>query len=394
MTVTGVTLARAFPGPAAPVFERERRDTDEIEFDFFDDAPTAEAEAAAPRGRRRRLPTRPPTGGMPPLVRLGALGIAAGIALAVALVVLVSRCREDQNRARYETYMEDVGRVSGQSEQVGLRLNRLIFSAGIKLDDLRSELGGLREQQSQAVANAEKLKPPGPLRDQQESLVQALQLRVSGLNGLSHAFAEISATAKREDAGVLLAEQSDRLVASDILYDDFFKAPAQQVLRRNGVTDVAVPDSDFVRNRDLASPASWRLIIRRLTQTPAAGGLHGNQIEGVRVLPGGMRLSPTDENSVEASARLGFQVLVKNSGDNQETQVKVNLTIQQSPDSIRKEEVIESINPGETQAVVFRDLGQLAYGPRTILKVTVEPVAGERNTNNNTAEYVVIFTLG
>jgi hypothetical protein len=114
----------------------------------------------------------------------------------------------------------------------------------------------------------------------------------------------------------------------------------------------------------------------------------------VRVLPGRKQLSPTEENEVIASARLAFEVLVKNSGDNQETQVKVNLTIQQSPQSIRKEQVIQSINPGQTQGVVFSNLGQVQYGPRTILKVTVEPVAGEKNTNNNTAEYVVIFTLG
>ena len=376
------------------MFEREKRDIDEIEFDFFDDAPANETtERAAPPRRRPRIPTRPPTGGGAPLLRMAAL-IAGGIVLAVVLVFVVNRCREDQKRAEYQNYMEEVDRVGGQSEQVGRRLNGLIFQAGIKLDDLRSELDGLREQQSQAVANAEKLKPPGPLREQHESFVQALQLRVSGLNGLSHAFAELSATARTQNPGATLAQQTDRLVASDVLYDDFFKTPAQQVLRRNDVTDVPVPDSDFVSNRDLTSSRSWALIIRRLTQSPTTGGLHGNQIVGVRVLPGGARLSPTEENTVEASARLAFEVLVKNSGENQETQVKTNLLIQQSPESIRKEEVIQAINPGETKAVVFRDLGQVAYGPRTILKVTVEPVPGERITNNNTAEYVVIFTLG
>ena len=379
------------------MFERDRRDIDEIEFDFFDDAPATETtERAAPPKRRRRLPTRPPIGGGgAPLVRLGAL-IAGGILLAVVLVFVVNRCREEQKRAEYENYMEAVARVGSQSEQVGRRLNRLIFATGIKLDDLRNELDGLRQEQSQAVENAEKLKPPGPLRDQQESLVQALQLRVSGLNGLSHAFDRISATAGSKRAGALLAEQSDRLVASDVVYEDFFKEPAKDVLRRNDVTNVQVPDSDFVKTRELTSPASWRLIIKRLTQPPGGGGggLHGNQVAGVRVLPGGKALSPTEDNTVQTSARLAFAVLVKNSGDNQETQVKVNLVIQQSPESIRKEEVIESINPGETQTVVFRDLGQVQYGPRTILKVTVEPVAGEKNTNNNTAEYTVIFTLG
>jgi hypothetical protein len=44
--------------------------------------------------------------------------------------------------------------------------------------------------------------------------------------------------------------------------------------------------------------------------------------------------------------------------------------------------------------VTFRNFGNPSFGVRTVVKVNVEPVAGERNTANNTAEYPVIFTLG
>ncbi|MBW3592921.1 MAG: hypothetical protein KY396_04430 [Actinobacteria bacterium] len=379
------------------MFEREqRRETDEeIEFDFFDDTPSGEtSERTAPPRRRPRLPTRPPAGGGSALIARRAGLIIGAIVLAVVLVMVVNSCREDQRTAEYEDYLESVATVGGQSADVGQRLNQLIFSSGIKLDDLTAELEGLRREQSQAVANAERLKPPGPLRDQQESLVQAMLLRVEGLNGLSRAFDSIATTADG-NPGVLLAQQSDRLVASDVIYEDLFAEGTKSVLDSQGITGIAVPESDFVRNRELASPTSWKLIVDRLTQPQeGGGGLHGNQIAGVRVLPGGKPLSPTDENTVQVSTGLAFEVLVKNSGDNQETQVRVDLTIQQSPESIRREQTIDIINPGDTKSVTFRDLSGLAFGPRTILKVTVEPVPGEENTNNNTAEYVVIFTLG
>ena len=379
------------------MFEREqRRETDEeIEFDFFDDAPSGETtERAAPPRRRPRLPRRPPAGGGSALLARRAGLIVGAIVLAVVLVLVVNSCREDQKKAEYENYLERVGAVGGQSADVGQRLNQLIFSSGIKLDDLTAELEGLRREQSQAVANAERLEPPGPLRDQQESLVQAMLLRVEGLNGLSRAFDTVATTAGR-NPGALLAEQSDRLVASDVIYEDLFAEGTKSVLDAQGITGIAVPESDFVRNRELASPTSWRLIVDRLTQPQeGGGGLHGNQIAGVRVLPGAKPLSPTEENTVQVTTGLAFEVLVKNSGDNQETQVRVDLTIQQSPESIRREETIDIINPGDTKSVTFGDLSGLAFGPRTILKVTVEPVPGEENTNNNTAEYVVIFTLG
>lgn len=384
-------------GRPKPVIEREqRRETDEeIEFDFFDDAPSGETtERSAPPRRRPRLPTRPPAGGGSALLARRAGLIVVAIVLAVVLVMVVNSCREDQRTAKYENYLESVGTVGGQSADVGQRLNQLIFSSGIKLDDLTAELEGLRREQSQAVASAERLEPPGPLREQQESLVQAMLLRVEGLNGLSRAFDAVATTAGG-NPGVLLAEQSDRLVASDVIYEDLFVEGTRSVLDTQGITGIAVPESDFVRNRELASPTSWRLIVDRLTQPQeGGGGLHGNEIAGVRVLPGGRALSPTDENTVRVTTGLAFEVLVENSGDNQETQVRVNLTIQQSPDSIRREQTIDIINPGDTKSVTFSDLSGLAFGPRTILKVTVEPVPGEENTNNNTAEYVVIFTLG
>jgi CARDB len=376
------------------VFERDRTDTDAIEFDFFDDAPTTEAarETAPPR-RRRRLPTRPPTGTGGPLVRLGAL-IVGAILLTVVLVLWVNSCREGQRRDAYRDYMGTVAKVGGDSQRIGRDFNSLLFSAGIQVDDLQKGVDGLRQAQIQTVERAQELDPPGPLREQHESLVEALQLRVSGLNGLTRAFTQITDTRNSQEAGEALAEQSNRLVASDVLYDDFFKVGSQDVMEEEGIRGVPVPDSNFVANLDLGSPSSWKLIVDRLTKPVAAGGLRGNRIEGVRVLPARTQLSPSEENTVKASDRLAFEVLVNNSGESQETQVKVNLTIQQSPDPIRQEEQIDSINPGQTKSVVFRELGQVSFGSNTILKVTVEPVAGEKNTNNNTAEYVVIFTFG
>jgi hypothetical protein len=115
-------------------------------------------------------------------------------------------------------------------------------------------------------------------------------------------------------------------------------------------------------------------------------------IAGVRVQPEGARLSPTEENTVTASDQLAFEVLVENSGSSQETQVRVNLNIQQTPQPIRKQGTIDLINPGQTKSVVFRDLAP-SFGILTTVQVNVEPVQGESNTGNNTAEYSVIFTL-
>ena len=377
------------------MFERERTDTQtDIDFDFFDDAATFEEprREEGPPKRRRRLPTGPPSGGSQGLFRLGVL-IVAAILLAVILVLWVNSCRAGQKRAEYQDYMEAVQSRATQSEQIGRDLTTLLTTPGIKFADLRADLDGLRQQQAQVVASAREIDAPGPLREQQESLVEALQFRVSGLDGLAQAFATVQATTDSQVAGRRLAEQASRLIASDVIYDDLFKEGAADVLDRENIQGVAVPDSNFLSNQDLISATAWKQTVDRLTASPTAGGLHGNQISAVRVQPGDQTLSATEDNTVKASDRLTFQVVVRNSGDSQETQVPVTLTIQQNP-PIRKRQVIELINPGDTKTLTFGDLGQVSFTTRNVVKVNVEPVAGEQNTGNNTAEYVVIFTLG
>jgi hypothetical protein len=377
------------------MFEREKTDPPtDIEFDFFDDSPTVEApnREGAPPKRGPRLPTGPPKAGGPSLFRLGIL-IAGAILLAVILVLWVNSCRAGQKKSAYKSYLTAVATQASDSEQVGKQLNEKITTPGIKLSDLRAELEGFRQQSAQILANARKLDPPGPLREEQRSLLEALEFRVSGLDGLARALARVESVKDSQEAGNNLAIPSQRLIASDVVYADLFYEGSQAVMDKENIGGVPVPESKFVQNPELASPTAWKLIVERLTASPSSGGVHGDQIMGVIVQPGAQQLSTSQDNTVKASDNLSFQVLVKNSGTSQETQVTVTLTIQQSPTPVRRKQVIDLINPGETKTVIFRNLGPPSFGTRTTVKVNVEPVTGEKNTGNNTAQYPVIFTL-
>ena len=200
----------------------------------------------------------------------------------------------------------------------------------------------------------------------------------------------------------LLQPPAARLVASDVVWDDLFQAPAQGtggVLQRQGITGVAVPGSIFVTSADYAGSRYWEAILQRLqgaatTGSPSGGGLHGTGINKTVALPGNQELSQMTENTVTATTDLGFAVTVEDTGDSQEVQVKVTLTIQQSPSPIVQTKTIDLINPGELKQVVFRNLGQVQFATRTTVKVDVQPVPQERNTSNNSASYPVIFSLG
>jgi hypothetical protein len=389
----------------AAVSERERPDTDtDIEFDFFEDSPTREAPAEEqPPRRRPRVPRRPPTGaGSSGLLRL-ALLIAGAILIAVLLVLWVNSCREDQKRSEYSSYMDDVSPIASESAQVGKNFEKLLTAPGGTLTDMQTGLQGLEQQSAQLVSRAQKLTPPGPLRDQQQSLVEALQFRVSGLGGLAQAFGSYDETQDPAAEGNVLQEQSLRLVTSDVVYEDLFKAGSEAVLKQQGISGVAVPDSTFVPagNEDLVSAKSWTLLLQRLTGATGGGatgtGLRGSALESVSVPTsnGKQALSTTQENTVQASDQLAFEVVVRNSGDVQLTQLPVNFTLQVSPQPVKKTQTIDLLNPGETKTVTFKDIDVAgSFGQLVTLKISVEPVKGENNTTNNSAEYKVIFTVG
>jgi CARDB len=379
----------------------------DFEFDFFEEPETREAQGrertlrrplGGPRGPR--TPDRPPlrpAGGFAPLLRLIGL-IAFAILIVVLLVLWVQSCQEDQRRDAYRDYIGDVTAVGRESERVGRRLNETLTTQAIQPADLDTQLTGLVQQQTIAVGQARGLDPPGHLRGAHENMLEALEFRVDGLDGLAAAFRRTRGTDDGAAAGALLLPQAQRLVASDVIWDDLFIRPAAEALREQDVTAVEVPDSNFVQTPDLGSRRTLVQIWQRIQGKPAAGGgagagLHGNSIASVTVLPAGTQLSPSTENTIVASTDLAFRVAVENTGDNQEVDIEVTLTIQQTPTPVTKTQKINIINPGEVKNITFRGFPSIDFGEPRTLRVDVEPVPQEARVDNNSQEYRVIFSF-
>jgi virulence-associated protein VagC len=371
------------------------RDTD-IEFDFFEDEPaTTEAQSTRPARRGPRPPIRPPAG-VTPLLRLIGL-IAFAILVVVLLVFAVQSCRGSQKRDTYEDYTGEVDEVARQSQQIGAQLNNLLTDPAAKVADIRERLSGLAQQQEQGVARAEDIEAPGPLREIHPAVIQSLQLRVSGLEGLDRAFQQTAQIRNANIAGRALALQARRLLASDVVWDDLYKEPARAVLADQGVRGVQVPDSNFLRNPDLATPGLMASVWQRVrgASTGASNcSPRGTGLVSVKALPAGTDLSRDTLNTVEASEELAFAVTVEDTGCSQEVRIPVTLTIEKDPEDIVKTQTIAIINPEEQQTVTFRNLGQPPFATRTNIRVQVKPVPNEERTDNNSATYPVIFSLG
>ena len=375
---------------------------DALEFDFFEDEPaTTEAQPARTRlprrpsgGGRVRRPSGPPRG-LAPFLRLLA-AVAIGIAVLVIFGLLLQSCASTSKHARYSNYMEKVGTIAHSSAADGAAVATALTTPGIKIADLQQKLTGIAEQERQNVTAAQDLNPPGPLRPENQNLIDSLQLRVLGTQQLADAFAA-NATAE------LLAQQGQRLAASDVVWADLFQAPSNQEMKNRGVSGVAAPDSQFVANPDLVTTHSMSLVLQRLKGASTGGttptGLHGTNLVSVRATPNGPTLSSTtDLNQITASPDLGFDATVHNGGDSQEVGIKVTLTIQREPaagQAIVQTQKISVIDPGQDIVVHFTkvDVGAL-IAEKAKLTVDVAPVPGEHDKTNNSASYPVIFSLG
>ena len=379
------------------------RDDDILDFDFFDEEEAPSWEEPSERGgeppRRRGTGPRGPRFHAPrnltPLLRLIAL-IALAILLIVLLVVWVEGCTTEAKRDRYESYLAQIGAVGTASAKLGQQVATTLTTPGLNQEDLDAKLGGYVQTAENQVQRAEDLRPPGRMAIANEGAVEALQYRANGLRGLQTAFQEAVNETDAAAAGELLAAQADRLLASDVIWMDSFQEPAKAALEEEGIQGVNVPSSEFVTADDFASASSLAAIWQRVQgasvgETPS--GLHGSGLAYVKALPSGQTLSTTTETTIKATSDLAFEVGVEDTGESPEVRITVTLTIPKDPQPIVKTAVIPIIDPGETKAVTLKVGALVPFGEQTSVKVDIDPVPGETNTANNTAEFPVIFTL-
>jgi hypothetical protein len=382
------------------------RDSD-IEFDFFDEPETEEASERVRTPRRPppggpRRPIRPPQGVIP-MLRLA--GLIAFLILAVVLLVVGLRgCASSGKHAKYEGYIKDVRGIAKRSDTIGKELNTALSATGIKETDLETKLGSLAAREQQEVAQAVQLNPPGPLQVEHDHLIEVLKLRASGLSRLAGAFRQTATAKARSSAtsGRLIADQARLLIASDVNWDFYFKEPTQLELQSQNISGIgSVPDSDIVPNPEVVSTQAmtqvWLRVHGAATGGSSTTGKHGSALVSVTALPDGKRLSTSgaaSDNQITASTDLAFQVAVTDSGDFQEFNVGVTLTIQRSPKPIVLRKKIAVINAGETKNVTFTNIDLTGlFGLPTTVKVDIVPVPGETKTTNNSAEYKVIFSV-
>jgi hypothetical protein len=384
---------------------------DNIQFDFFDEPETVEST------QRRRLPRlerpgrgggeerpprppRPPATGLIPLARLVGL-IAIAIVVVVGLVFWVSSCQGKSKHDEYASYAARVQAISKADKKLSDDFGAALIKAGVKVSDLETSLAQFAQQEQQEYAQAQQIHPPGPLRTMHTHLLDAIELRAKGLAGIGDTLAQAGGSKISNDTVTALTAQGNLLTASDVVWEQLYRLPATDELKRQSVTGVVIPKSQFVPNADLVSARAFTILQGRLSGASTGGtptGKHGDGLVGVHVSPQGSDLTTSTATTVKVSSDLRFVATVENSGDFPETNVPVKLTIDWGAKPLVQTEHITAIQPTEQQTVDFNNLATnlppAAYGATNVtITVAVGKVPGETNLANNSVTYPIFFTL-
>ncbi len=395
-----------------------------------DEQPTEEAQ---PR-RRPRMPRRPGGGGgggrsgggrTPGLQRLL---ILAGVVLLVAVVAIwqIRSCQRDQEVESYKNFVGDSNTVAKSSTDIGKEFSGAMIKQGQTPDALLQTIEGEITKQQTAVRNAAALDGPGAMGGLQPYFLNSMQYRQSGLQGVHDALEQAFSNQNRQDKSVTQDEAAQvsatlqRLIASDVVYEDSYRQPAVAVLQDKDIEGVAIDPSVFVSEQvmELASPNQMQVILESIlggtpaedttgqdgtdtgTDTPAddANGRHGLSLDAdcCSYLAGGnaaaKQLSPTELNEADANSDgpMTLRVRVKNSGDFPESDLTVTVQI----DDKEFTQKITALDEGQEETVDIEfTIDDIDVSLETLITVTAEPVENEFNKQNNQQKFRVQFQL-
>ena len=152
--------------------------------------------------------------------------------------------------------MEDMVVVATGSDKIGRDLDAALTTPGVKPNELATTLDGLADLQQQQLGDAEAIKAPGALSEEQAAALQSLGFRITGMRRLADVFRATAGSDDASGASLQLAAQANRLVASDVIWADQFRAASLAQMRRTASRAYPFPSPTSSRTPSSGAPAT------------------------------------------------------------------------------------------------------------------------------------------
>jgi hypothetical protein len=366
-------------------------------FDDDDEPRRTTRRAARPASRPRRAPDDPQAIRRRQLVALG-----AGIVLLILIVLGIRQCAGDAAKQGLRDYTRAISGIDQKSvRNVGRPLFSLLGSVGSgasgRAVEVQNQLNNLKVEADDELSRTQNLDVPSEVTEAQRDALLALELRRDGVARIARNIQPALSGTDGGAAAKRIAGEMRAFDASDVLWSQRVVPLVVQALQSKGIavgpTGETIAHPDFVR-------APWLSVDYTAQQLgggganpsgPAKPGTHGHGLLGVSV--GQQTLSPGVVNRIPASSTLIFNVRIQNQGENDESGVRVKITLSGAgTPAITATKTLTTTTRGSTATAAIPLARKPPQGTVLTLKAEVQPVPGEKNTDNNAQTFQVLFT--
>jgi hypothetical protein len=322
--------------------------------------------------------------------------VAAGVAVValILIVLLVNACKKGEEQQSLKDYNRNVSRLAQESDtQVARPLfTALAGAAGKSALDVEVQIDQLRIQAQNIYSRGKGLSVPGDMVPAQRDLLLALGLRAEAMTKIA-ALVPPALGGQGQQASTKIAGDNEIFLASDVLFSQRIVPLIQQTLEGKGIKGLSTTSSRFLPNIGWLEPAT---VLSRITgqatgatQNTVTPGNHGSALKGVSVGTNTLAPEPT-LNHISGGGSPTFTVMVENSGEFNETNVKVDITVTAAGKQFNASHAINKTEPGKTVNVEIPMSG-IPVGVASKIQVNIEGVPGENDLENNKNTYLAIF---
>jgi hypothetical protein len=317
-----------------------------------------------------------------------ALALGAGLVILILIVLGVKGCLNARKHRALSDYARNVTQIVQETEQISKGFfSKLADPGELSVTEFNSSVSADRSAIDNFASRVDGLNAPGDMGHAQSSLELVYELRSGAMNEIADQISTALGDVGSQKATAAIAEQMEKLMASDVVYQNIVRHEIDRVLEDNGIEGDNVPESVF-----LPEGTKW---LEESTVTAALSGVSGATgaatpgVHGLGLLGtaiNGTELVQDSTTAVSAEETPEVEVEVQNQGESTENGVTVSVSVTGSG---TVDQTISSVGAGEAQTVAI----PLVPAPpgKATLEVEVHSVPGEQVTSNNEATYTVEF---
>jgi hypothetical protein len=318
---------------------------------------------------------------------------AIGVVLLIVIILIVNGCLKSEKQQALRDYNRNVSQIAHESdESVTGPLFSALSGAGSKSAlNVEVQIDQLRIQAQTLASRAKGLSVPSEMAGAQRNFLLALDLRAEALTKIA-AQVPTALGGQNKQAITLIAGDMEIFLASDVVYSQRAVALTQQALSAAGIHGLSTTSSHALANIGWLEASTVESRITGKSSAAAAtpvSGNHGSALKEVSVVTNKLEGEPT-LNHITGGTNPTFTVAVENSGEFEEHNVKVDVTVTAGGKQFKASHVIEKTEPGKTVNVDIPVIG-VALGVAAKIEIFIEGVPGENDLENNKGTYLAIF---